>query len=71
MAENNLQNYDTGDIVTTSNDVGIEELDNVTEIEDSALFIVEDSQNTKTINLASLRRNLISDGDLPSDTKVY
>lgn len=71
MAENDLQNYDTGDIVTTSNDVGIEELDNVTEIEDSALFIVEDSQNTKTINLASLRRNLISDGDLPSDTKVY
>ena len=41
MAENNLQNYDTGDIVTTSNDVGIEELDNVPEIEASALFIVK------------------------------
>lgn len=56
---------------TTSNDVGISELENTTEIEDSSLFIVEDAQNTKTITLTALRRNLISDTDVPSDTKVY
>lgn len=54
-----------------SNDVGIGELDNTTEIPDTALFIVEDEQNTKSISLESLRRNLITDDDTPSDTKVY
>ena len=54
-----------------NNDVGIGELDNTTEIPDTALFIVEDDQNTKTISLESLRRNLITDTDSPSDTKVY
>lgn len=62
---------DSSEINTTSNDVGIQELDNTTEIEDSALFIVEDTQNTKTITLVALRKNIISDGDIPSDNKVY
>lgn len=54
-----------------SNDVSIGELDHTTEIPDTALFIVEDEQNTKTVSLESLRRNLITDDDVPSDTKVY
>lgn len=57
--------------VSASNDIGISDLDNTTKIPDSALFIVEDEQNTKSISLESLRRNLINDDAVPSDTKVY
>lgn len=71
MAGYDTESNNSEGVVTNSNDVSIEELENVTEVEDSALFIVQDSQNTKTINLTSLRRNLISDGDIPSDTKIY
>lgn len=62
---------ETTTIPTQSNDVGIVELDNTTEVPDTALFIVEDDQSTKSISLESLRRNLITDDDSPSDTKVY
>lgn len=62
---------DNTKIQTESNDVGIEELENSTEIEDSALFVFEDSQNTKTATLAAIRKNLIQDDEIPSDNKVY
>lgn len=59
------------DTVTLSNDVGIDELDNVTEIGDTALIILEDEQNTKTMTISAFRKNLISDDDAPSDSKIY
>ena len=62
---------ETTKIQTESNDVGISELENTTEIEDSALFIIEDSQNTKTATLAAVRKNLIQDDEIPSDNKIY
>ena len=54
-----------------SREIFISEMDNVTEIEDNALIIVEDSENTKTMTIDAFRRNLITDGDAPSESKVY
>ncbi|MDD3121982.1 MAG: SGNH/GDSL hydrolase family protein [Candidatus Izemoplasmatales bacterium] len=72
MAEYDPINTTAG-IETESHDVYINELDQVTEIGDDALFIVQglNTPNTSTISLADLRRNFISDDDQPSDTKVY
>jgi len=62
---------DTKQIETESRDIGFSELESSTEIEDSALFLFEDSQNTKTATLEAIRRNLIQDDEIPSDNKIY
>ncbi len=54
-----------------NDDVYLKDLDSVSQVSDNAIIIVEDEDNTKTMSIENLRKNIISDGESPSDSKVY
>lgn len=53
------------------NKLGLHELVEKTNLEDTDILVIQDDENTKKVSFQDLRNSLIDDGELPSQHRIY